>query len=67
MVVETVCMQSQGSQERSLRDTCLSWESKLGVNRGEEHKEHVVGIKNSKYKGFGDRMRHVKLTEQQGG
>lgn len=66
MVVETVCMQSQGSQERSLRDTCLSWESKLGVKHGEEHKEHVLGIKN-KYKGFGGRTRHVKLMEQQGG
>lgn len=60
-------MQSQGSQGRSLRDTCLSRESKLGVSRGEEHKECVLGIRSSKYKGFGGRTRHVKLSEQQGG
>lgn len=38
---------------RAISGTCLSWDFRLGVSHGEEYKQHVLGIRNSKYKGSG--------------
>ena len=42
-----------GESMRAISGTCLSWDFRLGVSHGEEYKQHVLGIRNSKYKGSG--------------